>query len=80
MNAPQDFYTPEELINLYPQVKMIGWTSSKIGIFFSSGLLVGYTCKKEKKALILEASFIELIDFYNAVILKKQLFITPKLK
>lgn len=78
MNAPKDLYTPEELIQKYPQVKMIGWTSTKIGIFFHSGLLIGYQSRKERKALILEDSFIELVDYMNHVALKKQVPIYRK--
>jgi hypothetical protein len=78
MNAPQDFYTPEELIQRYPQVKMIGWTDTKIGIFFHAGLLIGFQCRKERKALILESSFVELVEYLNHVTLKRQVFIPPK--
>lgn len=78
MNALHNYLTPDELIQKYPQVKDISWTSSKIGVFFSAGLLLGKICKKEKKALILESSFIELIEYYNHVVLKKQLFVFPK--
>lgn len=73
-----DYYTPDELMQRYPQVKMLGWNSSKIGIFFSSGLLIGYHGGKEKKALILESSFIELIEFANTISVKKQVFTYPK--
>jgi hypothetical protein len=78
MKALIDFYTPEELIQKYPQVKMVGWTSTKIGIFFHSGLLIGYHSGKERKALILEDSFIELVDYMNHVAFKKQVPIYRK--
>ncbi len=68
----------EELLSLYPQVEYLTWTAPKIGIFFSSGLLIGYHCGKEKKAMILESSFIGLIEFTNTVMLKRQVFIYPK--
>jgi hypothetical protein len=79
MNARNDFLTPEELAQKYPQVQDIGWTSSKIGVFFSAGLLIGKQCKKEKKSLILESSFIELMEYYNQLILKRQVFVFPKM-
>lgn len=78
MNIQQDYYTPEELMQRFPQVKTLGWSSSKIGIFFSSGFLIGYHSGKEKKALILESSFIELIEFTNNIFIKKQVFTYPK--
>ncbi len=62
-----NYLSPEELMNLYPQVKLLGWSSSKVGTFFSSGLLLGYRCGKEYKALILEPSFQELLDYANLV-------------
>ncbi|MBI1836451.1 MAG: hypothetical protein HYR91_04210 [Flavobacteriia bacterium] len=68
-----NYLTPEELMNLYPQVKLLGWSSSKIGTFFSSGLLLGYRCGKEYKALILESSFIELMEYTNLVNDKRRL-------
>lgn len=73
-----EYHAPEEIMQRFPQVKKFGWNSSKIGIFFHSGLLIGYFCGKEKKAMILESSFIELIEFTNTVVLKKQVFIYPK--
>lgn len=78
MNAHHDYHTPDELMQRFPQVRMLGWNSSKIGIFFSSGLLIGYHCGKEKKAMILESSFIELIEFTNTISVKKQVFTYPK--
>lgn len=78
MTAHHDYHTPDELMQRFPQVRTLGWNSSKIGVFFSSGLLIGYHCGKEKKAMILESSFIELIEFTNTVVLKKQVFIYPK--
>ncbi len=62
-----NYLTPQELINLYPQVKLLGWSSSKVGTFFSSGLLLGYRSGKEYKALILEPSFQELMDYANVI-------------
>ncbi len=76
--ATLDYYTPEELMERFPQVERLGWNASKIGIFFSSGLLVGHSGRKERKALILESSFIELIEFANTISVKKQVFTYPK--
>lgn len=79
MDTAFNYFTPEELMQKYPEVKSIGWTSSKLGIFANSGLLIALQHKREKKTLILESSFIELIEFYNSVVLKKQVFVIPKM-
>ena len=60
-------YSPSELIELYPQVKKIGWSAMKIGTMFRCGLFVGYTSGKENKAMILEESFIKTLKFVNDV-------------
>lgn len=60
-------YTPTELCELYPQVQKIGWTPTKIGVFFRSGLLVGFVSGKSNTSLILESSFIELMRYTNQV-------------
>ena len=62
-----NYLTPEEIINQYPQVKILGWSASKVGTFYSSGLLLGYRCGKEYKAMILEPSFKKLMDYVNDV-------------
>ncbi len=60
----QNFLTPDELIHEYPQVvDELDWNASKVGIFYSSGLLLGYRNGKEHKALIAEKSFIELLNY-----------------
>lgn len=71
------YLTPEALMTHYPQVKMFGWNASKIGIFFNSGMLIGYHFGKDKKAMILVSSFIELIEFTNLTLSKKQVFTFP---
>ena len=65
--ALSNYLTPEELMHRYPQVELLGWSSSKVGTFYSSGLLLGHRCGKEYKALILEPSFQELMDYANLV-------------
>ena len=60
-------YSPQELIDLYPQVKKIGWTAQKIGTLFRCGFFVGYFSGKERKAMILESSFIKTLKFVNGV-------------
>jgi hypothetical protein len=65
--------TPEELMEKYEQVLSWGWSASKIGTFFSSGLLLGHRNGKEYKALIIETSFLDLMDYVNIVAIKRQL-------
>lgn len=63
-----DFMTPMELFLKYPFVEKYGWSATKIGIFFHAELLVGYLCHTDgKKAMILEASFIELLNRCDVV-------------
>lgn len=66
-NHPQ-LLTPDQLIHKYSQLEDLGWNASKIGTFFSSGLLLGKRGKQ--KSYILESSFIDLVGFYNKTILK----------
>lgn len=68
-----DYLTPEELLNRYPQIKALEWGVVKIGKFYTAGLLQGYRCNKENKSLILESSFINLIQFANNVTKEKEL-------
>lgn len=65
--SPVRLYSPSELMELYPQAAKLGWTPTKIGIFFRAGLLVGFVGGKENKAMITEQSFLKLIDFVNDV-------------
>ncbi len=65
--TPIRHYSPAELLEIYPKAKKIGWTATKIGIFFRSGLLVGFISGKENKAMILEESFVKLIKYTNQV-------------
>lgn len=66
MNSPDNYLTPEELIERYPHTHVIGWTASKIGIFYSAGLLHGHR-GKERRVLILESSFKKLLRYANEV-------------
>lgn len=67
MSRPILHYSPAELLELYPEATKIGWTAVKIGIFYRSGLLVGYLSGKENKAMILEESFVKLLKYVNEV-------------
>ena len=60
-------YSPAELVEIYPQVAKLGWTSVKIGMMFRCGLFVGYISGKENKAMIMEASFVELMRHVSKV-------------
>ena len=60
-------FSPSELIELYPQVKKIGWSAMKIGTMYRCGIFVGYTSGKENKAMILEESFIKALRYVSEV-------------
>jgi len=70
MNASDhlQLLTPDQLIHKYSQLEDLGWNASKIGTFFSAGLLLGK--RRKKKAYILESSFKELVEYYNKVLYK----------
>ncbi len=70
MNASNhhQLLTPDQLIHKYPQLEYLGWNATKIGTFFSAGLLIGW--RKHEKSFILESSFKDLIDYYNNVVTK----------
>ncbi len=70
---PSKLFSPSELVELYPKVKSYGWTPTKIGIFFRAGLLNGFISGKENKALILEESFIDLMNYFNITSEKRRL-------
>ena len=67
-------YSPSELVDLYPQVSKIGWSAVKIGMMFRCGLFVGYSSGKEKKAMILEESFVDLMKYITYVNKKRNFF------
>lgn len=66
-----NYLTPMELMKAYPQVRKMGWSAIKIGIFFSSGMLEGYCCVRERRSMILESSFILLVEYVNSVNLRR---------
>jgi hypothetical protein len=67
MRTFSDYLSPEELIRKYEETEILGWTAGKIGIFYSAGLLHGKHSSKERKNLILESSFINLIHYTNGI-------------
>jgi hypothetical protein len=54
--------TPQQLLNHFPEVKKLGWTSSSLLRFFKAGLLVGYYCDFSDQLLIQIDSFKALIQ------------------
>lgn len=71
-NEKHNFLTPDELIHEYPQVMdELDWNASKIGIFYSSGLLLGHRSGRENKALIAQDSFIELLNYATIILLDR---------
>lgn len=64
-----NFLSPHELIEAYPKVvDVLDWNESKVGIFYSCGLLFGHRIPRENKAVIAEDSFLELVDFATVIL------------
>ena len=68
-----NYLTPQELVEFYPQIIQLKWGSIVIGMFFNSGLLLGHRNGKDHKALIVESSFIDLVNYVNYIELKYQI-------
>jgi len=65
MEKKKEMYTPQELIDDFPQLKKMGWSASKIGVLYSAKFLTGYYNGKEKKVNISIDSVKRAIDFIN---------------
>lgn len=63
MNHCSQYYTCRELMQLYKAVKLWGWNSSKIGVFYNCLLLDGRKFGKHSQTIVTESSFIKLMDF-----------------
>lgn len=59
-----NLYTPQELVNEFPQLAEHGWTSTKLGILFNMGILKGR--RVNKTALITLESLKKLVEFRNS--------------
>ena len=56
----------QELIDKYPKVfENFGWTAQSIGYYLAGELLTGRYSHTEKKNLISENSFLELIEYMD---------------
>ncbi len=67
-----NYLTPQELSEAYPQIFQLKWSAITIGIFFNSGLLLGHRNGKVYKAMIVESSFIDLMNYVKSIDLKYQ--------
>ena len=65
--AKRNYFSPEELMDVYPGAFVLGWTACKIGVCYSMGLLLGRHDTKERKNLIYEPSFRKLMLHANTV-------------
>lgn len=64
-----DLLTPEELMEEYDEVEeVLGWTATKIGIFYWSKLLVGSSNGKGRSVMITRKSFLLLVEHAVEVI------------
>ncbi len=57
------YYTCQEIIEAYKEVKLWGWNVNKIGAFYNCLLLDGKRIQGNKKTLITESSFLRLMEF-----------------
>lgn len=74
--TPDEFITPEKALFKYPALSNLHWNSSKIGTFYSCGLLIGY--KSRKATYIRVDSLLELAQYTNKVMQKDQFKIQNK--
>ena len=65
MNS-NSYFTCQELIDRHPHVKLWGWTSNKVGIFYRCLLVDGRKFGRSSRTLVTESSLINLMKFaYN---------------
>jgi cytochrome c oxidase subunit IV len=60
--ANRGMMTPQQLLNYFPEVKKLGWTSFSLLMFFKAGLLVGFYCDYSDQFFIQIDSFKALIQ------------------
>lgn len=63
MSFDYNYLTCRELIQKYPSVQLWGWNAVKIGVFYNCLLLDGRKFGKNSQTIIIEASFLKLIEF-----------------
>lgn len=61
------YETPQTLYNRYPEVQLLGWNVSRIGVLLNAYLLHGLPKEKRRLALVDERSFQALIKFSGSV-------------
>ncbi len=62
------FFTIGEIYKKYSFVKdSYNWNAPAIGMFYCSYLLRGYYCKKTHQIMILEESFLELLEYVKRI-------------
>lgn len=66
MTTIKQLYTFRELLEKYPLVvKNYGWTERKLGEFLAGEVLEGKYSDTERKNLVYEWSFIDLLNFMD---------------
>ena len=66
MSSGNHYFSCQELIDKYPKVfENFGWTAQTVGYLLSAELLSGKYSHTEKKNLINEKSFLELVEFMD---------------
>ena len=70
--------TPVDLFEAYPSVELNSWTASEIGMFANCSLLISNKKNVGRSCLIVEQSFINLIDYSNGVLEWKKVYVKKK--
>lgn len=73
---PDEFITPEKALLKYPALSNLHWNASKIGTFYSCGLVIGY--KTRKATYIRIDTLLELAQYTNKVLQKDHFNIDNK--
>ncbi len=72
-----DLMTPLELYETYPRVIVLGWSPTKIGLFLSSQLLVGYQKGAGRSCYITRMSFLRLMEHANGTLDRRKILLNP---
>lgn len=69
-----NYFTCQELVDLHSKtVNLLRWNASKIGTFYNCFLLDGKTFGKNRRIIITEQSFTDLLTFaYNSLSIKEE--------
>ncbi len=69
------FLPTQLLFEKYPSVNILGWNSTRVGIFYHSHLLVGIYGKGKPQLLVNERSFLALMSFAKKMAIRKGVYL-----